>query len=179
MYRVISRSQCRRIEASSSLLTTLKVLLYILSAVSVIFLFVEIAVIASSLDLSFIYPFILALLVFGVKVVDMVYLYLVAFGSRTHKPNANVVLSVSLVVIGLTDIVVIVETLALSGNIVAVLTNFFVLYYTFLLAVDVIAIIYNNSAELRFLRPYLVIPDEDGCARVVEMYHLSKELYEN
>ncbi len=179
MYHVVSQPQCIQIESSSTLLRTLKVMVYITTAVSAVFLIVDMIILATSLDPSFILPFILALFVFAVKIMDIVGLYLALQGGERYRTLSNIMLSVGLVVLSLTSLVIAVEIIGFSKNLLSVLTNPFVLYFSLIILTDLLALIYNNivppvSLDPRAVKPYWTKQQSDeGVVYVTEMCQIA------
>ena len=172
MYQVVNPTECRRAESYSALYTILKIMVYILSAVSVVFLVIDIIVIATSLDPSFLIPFLLAISIFSVKILNLAGLYMSICGGIQYKTIANILLCIGLVIIALAEFVIILEILALSKNAMYVLTDSFVLYFSFFLATDITALIYNSSVEVKSRKPYWMVPDNEIIVQCVEAYTL-------
>ena len=129
---------------NSTLFRTLRVMVYITTVVSILFLIMDFVVIATSYDPSFVFPFILAVAFFSVRLVNMIGLYFVL--NRVYQTAANVMLSAGFVVISLALLIVSAEIIAFSKSISYMASNPFFLYFSLLVTTDLLALVQNNYA---------------------------------
>ena len=155
-------------EASNSTIQFIvKALTYIMTGISVPFILGDVSMIASSLDLSFLLPFIFAIIIFITKLTNIVGLYFSFSNSLRHI--GNVMVSICYVIMLVNFMVITLQLIQYSKNIIFALQNLFVIYYGLIVFTDTLALIniYISTNQM-----YFPVKQYANYERTIQMMHI-------
>eukprot|EP00826_Nyctotherus_ovalis_P031539 TRINITY_DN2521_c0_g5_i1.p1 TRINITY_DN2521_c0_g5~~TRINITY_DN2521_c0_g5_i1.p1 ORF type:complete len:192 (-),score=11.09 TRINITY_DN2521_c0_g5_i1:44-619(-) len=106
---------------------------------SVLFLILDIGVLASSIDLQFLVPFLLALLIFLAKVINVIGLYFLI--KNENEKLGKIFVSIGFVIMLIAVLIIAMEILSFTKDWQNVVANVFFLYYSLVVITDLIVLI--------------------------------------